>query len=140
MSCARTLYPPTEPHAYFILDQQIIQLAVSPYVNAMPGADSPYIIIGMDFHLSNSDTFQLWEREFKITKIHIPGIPNKYTALEQLDHNEWMWNDPNRKDYNVLRVPDTILNRQFDMQVFFKDSKGQKYEVFFYSLYAGNVY
>lgn len=138
--CAQKLYPPTEPHANFIWGKQIIQMDVGPYVNAMPGAESPYIIIGMEFHVANSDTFQLWERELKITKIHIPGTPKKYTEIEALDHNEWLSNDVHRKDYNVLRVPDSILDRQFDLDVHFKDNHGKRYAVSFKSLYAGNVY
>lgn len=139
-ACAKTIYPPTEPHAYFAVDEQIFQLTVGPYVNAMPGTDSPYIIIGMEFQLAHTDTFELWNRAFKITKIDIPGVSKKYTDISNLDHSEWLSNDSNRKVYNVLRVPDSILDRQFNMNLMFKDDTGKKYQIAFHSLYAGNVY
>lgn len=139
LGCAKTIYPPTKNYAGFVIGDTSLQIRISPYENVMPGSRSENIIIPINFNANNREGWTDWPRKFRIIKIDIPGVKDKFTRLDKLDHNEWMHNTDMEFSSNALRVPKEEIGYAFNMSIRFKDDRGKRYLVRFYSCQVGQV-
>jgi hypothetical protein len=138
--CAEEFYPMSYNSAYFSSNGEIFQLIVEPYENAMPGANSTDIIIPISFEMSNKLYGEEWVSKFKINKIEISGVADKFTDIKRLDHQGWLHNSEGYEDHNTLRVPETEIGYGFNFSIWIEDNHGKKFKTIFRSLGVGKVY